>query len=85
MPRPECRHIQVTGLVQGVGFRPYVYRLAQQLGLQGEVRNRSSGVRITVQGHMAALDQFLTELRRVFGRGGRSNSVQRLCDCSESD
>tara|TARA_R110000772_G_scaffold210432_1_gene320998 strand:- start:6882 stop:9029 length:2148 start_codon:yes stop_codon:yes gene_type:complete len=64
LPKPDCRHIQVTGLVQGVGFRPYVYRLAQRLGLQGEIRNRSSGVSITVQGQMAVLDQFLTELRR---------------------
>lgn len=64
MPIPECRHIQVTGRVQGVGFRPFVYRLARRLDLQGEVYNRSSGVGITVQGPASQLDHFVAELRR---------------------
>ena len=56
---PECaEEILVTGLVQGVGFRPFVWRLAQKLGLRGYVSNRGDGVRIVVAGppeRMAAL------------------------------
>lgn len=48
---PECaEEIFVTGLVQGVGFRPFVWRLAQKLGLRGYVSNRGDGVRIVVVG-----------------------------------
>ncbi|EKE17284.1 MAG: hypothetical protein ACD_10C00529G0004, partial [uncultured bacterium] len=43
------QHIRVTGVVQGVGFRPFVWRLAQQLGLTGWVRNDAQGVEILVQ------------------------------------
>lgn len=48
---PDCtEEICVTGLVQGVGFRPFVWRLAQKLGLRGYVHNRGDGVRIVVAG-----------------------------------
>ncbi len=41
----------ITGQVQGVGFRPHVYRIAQQLGLTGWVQNNAYGVLIEIQGH----------------------------------
>lgn len=50
--------IRVTGLVQGVGFRPFVYRLATGLGLSGFVRNDSGGVEIVVAGPGDRLDRF---------------------------
>ncbi|RPI12207.1 MAG: hypothetical protein EHM63_00115, partial [Actinobacteria bacterium] len=43
------RQIRVTGTVQGVGFRPFVYRHATRLGLGGWVLNDSSGVLIEVE------------------------------------
>lgn len=46
----ERRRVRVTGTVQGVGFRPFVYRIAVALGLSGYVRNDSAGVLIEVQG-----------------------------------
>lgn len=46
--------IQINGQVQGVGFRPYVYRLAQQLKLSGWVQNNAEGVLIEVQGKSVA-------------------------------
>lgn len=53
--------IEVRGIVQGVGFRPFVYNLAQRLGLSGWVRNHSHGVSIEVQGAETA--RFLSELQ----------------------
>jgi hydrogenase maturation protein HypF len=61
---PECRHVEIRGQVQGVGFRPFVFRLAQGLGLRGEVYNQSTGVGITVEGPAATLDRFVHTLRR---------------------
>ncbi len=55
--------IQIRGIVQGVGFRPFVYTLAQRLGLSGWVRNTSSGVEIEVDGPSAALEAFLQALQ----------------------
>jgi hydrogenase maturation protein HypF len=57
------RHIQITGVVQGVGFRPFVYGLAQRHGLTGWVRNSSAGVEIEVNGVTAVLDRFLVDLQ----------------------
>lgn len=52
------RHIHVSGVVQGVGFRPFIYGLAQHHALTGWVMNTSSGVEIEVQGDDSALDEF---------------------------
>ncbi len=49
---------RVTGQVQGVGFRPFVYRLAQRFNLTGSVRNDSTGVALEVQGLSEDLDAF---------------------------
>ena len=61
MPRLSVR---VQGVVQGVGFRPFVYRIALAHGLTGWVRNRPDGVEIEVQGGLPALDGFLAALER---------------------
>ncbi len=60
---PARRRFHVDGVVQGVGFRPFVYGLATALGLGGWVRNTSAGVDIEVQGAPAALDAFAHSLR----------------------
>ena len=54
--------VRVAGTVQGVGFRPYVYRLAGELGLAGFVLNDARGVLIEVEGSPAAVDRFLARL-----------------------
>ncbi len=56
------RQIHVRGVVQGVGFRPFVYNLAQSFALAGFVFNSSSGVTIEVEGSEAAVDAFLRGL-----------------------
>ncbi len=50
--------MRVEGIVQGVGFRPFVYRLAVRLGLAGVVLNDSEGVQVEVEGPAPALDAF---------------------------
>ena len=55
--------IVVRGVVQGVGFRPFVYQLATRLRLAGCVKNQAGEVRIEVEGLAAVLDQFQQELR----------------------
>ncbi len=56
-------HILVTGVVQGVGFRPFVYGLARRLELSGWVLNSSNGVEIEVEGPPELLARFLAALR----------------------
>jgi hydrogenase maturation protein HypF len=58
----QLRHISVQGVVQGVGFRPFVFRLARELGLKGAVFNTSSGVEIEVEGPTDAIDRFTERL-----------------------
>src|SRR3981081_154736 len=53
----------VHGVVQGVGFRPFVYTTAAALGLSGSVRNDTSGAIIEVEGDPAEIDHFVARLR----------------------
>jgi len=56
------RRIRVTGVVQGVGFRPFVYNLAKKLGIEGTVKNDSSGVDIFASGeHVQEFTRLVTE------------------------
>ena len=57
------RRVNVSGIVQGVGFRPYVYRLATENHLTGTITNTASGVSIEIQGQREAIDSFLQRLR----------------------
>ena len=56
----ERRSIAVEGVVQGVGFRPFVFGLASRLKLCGFVKNRAGGVLIEVEGEAECLDRFLS-------------------------
>ena len=73
------RRFRVTGTVQGVGFRPFVYRRAVELGLAGFVRNDSGGVLIEVEGDGAAstpLARALRGRRRRRWPGSRRSSAE---------
>ena len=64
-PVSTRRHLRlrVSGVVQGVGFRPFVYGLAQALGLAGHVLNDSHGVEIDIEGEDGSIERFLRELK----------------------
>src|SRR6266545_1812951 len=56
------KHISVKGVVQGVGFRPFVYGLAIRFNLHGWVCNTSGGVEILIQGQTASIENFIHSL-----------------------
>lgn len=58
----ERLQVRILGIVQGVGFRPFVYRLASELELKGWVRNDGQGVTIEVEGPQPKLIEFLRRL-----------------------
>jgi len=56
--RLSRRHLILSGIVQGVGFRPFVFRLASELGLSGWVRNSPAGVEVEIQGAAELVQRF---------------------------
>ena len=70
MPSPESDiertvRVLIQGIVQGVGFRPFVFQLAGRHGLNGWVRNQSDGVEIEASGAAASIARFLHDLPRA--------------------
>src|SRR3989304_5096138 len=57
-----AKHISIMGVVQGVGFRPFVYGLATRLDLRGWVCNTSGGVEIRVDGKTTNIERFVKSL-----------------------
>ena len=73
----DVRHrLRVTGVVQGVGFRPFVHRLATELDLSGEVGNDSAGVFVEVEGAATAVTRFEGRLVTEAPPLARIDSVQ---------
>lgn len=72
---------EMAGMVQGVGFRPHVYRLAVRHKLKGFVRNTESGVEIHVEGEAGAPERFFTELMDNLPEHARVYGVeQTVCE-----
>jgi hydrogenase maturation protein HypF len=84
-PALEALEIRVRGRVQGVGFRPNVYRLARELGLAGEVSNDADGVLIRASGPPIALERFVDRLVRERPPLARVEAVEttRIADAFE--
>jgi hydrogenase maturation protein HypF len=62
--RPARLRVVIRGAAQGVGFRPFIYRLATELGLAGWVKNSPQGVFIEVEGDQKRLESFLLRVER---------------------
>ncbi len=69
----------LEGVVQGVGFRPFVYRMAKECGLSGFVRNEGRGVRVEIEGEETVVDTLLGVLRKQAPVGARIESLQ-ICE-----
>ncbi len=70
------KRLRVRGRVQGVGFRPFVYRIASELGMTGHVKNDSDGVLIEVQGSDDAWEKFAVTLKRDAPELAKISSVE---------
>jgi len=75
------KRIQITGRVQGVGFRPAVYRLARELGLSGTVYNDTKGVTIELQGAQGRIAAFLSRLQS----GPDKPALAQIASCNVID
>jgi hydrogenase maturation protein HypF len=69
------KHIELSGILQGIGCRPTIYRLAVSLGLGGWVKNTSQGVLIEIEGPSDDCNAFSRELVRVIPASGRIDSL----------
>jgi len=69
------RGVLVRGIVQGVGFRPFVYRLATEEGLAGSIGNNTDGVSIEVEGPRQKIEAFLSRLRSEMPPLARVDSI----------
>ena len=58
----QAAEVKIKGIVQGVGFRPFIHRLVRAYGLKGTIRNTSSGVTLELEGEGEATRRFLTAL-----------------------
>ncbi|HUU56829.1 MAG TPA: Sua5/YciO/YrdC/YwlC family protein, partial [bacterium] len=74
--RATRKRLRVSGVVQGVGFRPHVYNLARRLGLAGFVLNDGAGVVVEVEGPEDALAEFVTQLKAAPPPRARIDSIQ---------
>ena len=54
--------LEINGVVQGVGFRPFIYQLANHHGLNGEVANTATGVSLILEGPSVCIQQFIDDL-----------------------
>src|SRR5262245_39522702 len=78
--RRVARKLHIAGVVQGVGFRPYVFRLARTHGLMGWVVNGGAGVEIHVEGPAAAVHAFIGELTANAPCAAEISTVETECD-----
>ena len=65
----EHAWIHIRGIVQGVGFRPFVHKLVRERGLCGTIKNTSSGVELELEGERGALESFAESSESMKSRG----------------
>jgi hydrogenase maturation protein HypF len=87
-PKVVCQRIKLSGIVQGVGFRPFVWRLAKELNLTGWVRKDMNGLEIEVCGEAEQVQNLIERLREDAPSISRIDSVtaqDTIVDCVAED
>lgn len=74
----EARRLDISGIVQGVGFRPFIYRLAVHHKLKGSVANNSSGVIVHIEGDSRKIDDFIIDIE------GKCPPISRITGIKQS-
>ena len=73
--------INITGIVQGVGFRPFLFNLAREFDLKGYLLNRgNAGVRLILQGQTTQIENFIDNIEKkhnIFGHGGKALAIKK--------
>lgn len=79
--------IDIRGLVQGVGFRPFIYRVAAEMQMNGTVENRNDGVRILINGTDGQISDFINTVRKSAppASGIQEISFQKVSFCHYDD
>ncbi len=72
----ERRHIEIRGIVQGVGFRPFIHRKVEEFALKGWIRNTSQGVELDLEGPADRLDLFAASLSEDMPRMALIESIR---------
>jgi hydrogenase maturation protein HypF len=75
VPTLEGRRLRIRGVVQGVGFRPFVFNLARRHGLTGSVMNSPAGVEIAIEGGPGVIDAFVSDLRNAPPAAARIDDI----------
>lgn len=78
MRKISRRRLRCRGAVQGVGFRPWIFRMATELGLNGFILNAPDGVNIEIEGPVARLDHFVSRLHAELPLLARLDSLEIL-------
>ncbi len=71
----KAKEIKISGLVQGVGFRPFIYRLAHEYKLKGFVENNNLGVRIIAEGDESSILDFIDDISK---KAPQASSIENL-------
>jgi hydrogenase maturation protein HypF len=71
----KAKEIHIEGLVQGVGFRPFIYRLAHEFDLRGSVENNNLGVKIIIEGKESSLHDFIDH---IIPRSPMASSIEDI-------
>ncbi len=69
--------LEISGSVQGVGFRPFVYNLAESLNLKGSVQNSTSGAIIELEGDKEAIEAFLSSLKSEHPKNAKIDTIHK--------
>jgi hydrogenase maturation protein HypF len=69
------KRILISGIVQGVGFRPFIHRLAMEMGLSGFVRNIGGGVEVIVQADDDSIEKFVESIKESPPQGSRIDNI----------